>query len=62
MERRLYALYTHQVGRDKATKAGFVVWLEQVVAWLEDYARKHTDVDFVTDDEFYDPNVMRFLF
>ena len=38
MARRLFYLYKYEVGRDRATRDGYAVWLEDTADWFEDYA------------------------
>lgn len=54
MERRLYAIYVAQIGRDKANRQGFLPWLLSVQDWLDTNAlEKSTVPDYQQKFEDY---------
>ena len=38
IRRRLFSLYKWNVGRENATRAGYVNWLDDLATWYEDIA------------------------
>ena len=40
MDRRLFYIYKYQVGRDRATRQGYIEWLKTVADWFENYNKQ----------------------
>lgn len=39
MSRRLFYIYKYEVGRDRANRDDYVLWLTDVADWFEEYAK-----------------------
>ncbi len=37
MRRRLFYIYKYQVGRDRANRDDYVIWLSNVADWFDNY-------------------------
>jgi len=35
MDRRLFYIYKYEIGRDRATRDGYVTWLVELADWFE---------------------------
>lgn len=43
MPRRLFYIYKYSVGRDRATRDGYVEWLNEVSDWFEENSKARSD-------------------
>jgi hypothetical protein len=41
MGRRLFYIYKYEVGRDRATRDGYAVWLTNTADWFDQFAANY---------------------